>query len=82
MAMGFGVDETLGRWRVLSDHLALSTVGSITPDLCLLPVQQCRQHLAIMDIRGRGSHGVRQLRPTVAANRAFMPKCHRFPFLV
>src|SRR5690348_16048055 len=56
MAMRFRLDETLGLGRVLPDHLALSTVGGITPDARLLAMQQLGQHLTVMHIGGCPCH--------------------------
>ena len=42
MAMGFGLDETLGLGRVLPNDVALPAVGRITPHPRLLAMQQLR----------------------------------------
>ncbi len=42
MSMGVGLDEALGLGGVLLKHLALSAIGGIAPDACLLTVQQLR----------------------------------------
>ena len=42
MSIGFGLDEALGLGGVLLKHLALSAIGGIAPDACLLTVQQLR----------------------------------------
>jgi len=39
MPMGFPLDETLGVWGMLPDHLALSTIGRVAPDPGLLAMQ-------------------------------------------
>lgn len=45
MAVGFRLDEALGSRRVVLNHMALSTVGRITPDAGLLAMEQLRHHL-------------------------------------
>ncbi len=65
MAMGFRLDEALGTGGVVPDHVALPAVGGIAPPPRLLPMQQVRQHLAVMHIRRRGCHRMDQLGPAV-----------------
>ena len=50
MAMGFGLDETLGLGRVLPNDVALPAVGRIAPHPRLLAMQQMGQRLAIMHV--------------------------------
>ncbi len=68
MTMGFGLNEALSMWRVVLNHLTLPAVGGIAPHSRLLTMQQLGQHLAVMDMRRRGRHGVNQFGPTVYPN--------------
>lgn len=42
VAMGFRLDEALGPWCVVLNHVTLSAVGRIAPDPCRSPMQQLR----------------------------------------
>ncbi len=68
IAMGFGLDETFGIGSILLNDVALPAVGCIAPDPRLLPVQQLRQHLAVMHIGRRGGDRMNQRGAAVDAN--------------
>ena len=79
--MRFRLDETLGLGRVRSDHVALSTIGGITPHPCFFSMQQFRQDLTVMDIGRRGRHGMNQLRLAVHANMCLHAEIPLVPLL-
>ena len=68
MAMGFRLHGALGLGRVLTNDVALSTVGGIAPHPCPLAMQQLRSHLTVMHIRRRGCDRMNQLRLAVHVN--------------
>ena len=81
MAMGFGLDEALGRRGVVRNDLRLFTVGGIAPDPSLLPMQQLRQHLAVMHSRRRRGDRMNQFRLTVDADMRLHAEVPRLAFL-
>lgn len=79
--MGLGLNETLRIRGVLPDYVALSTVGLIAPDPCLLPMQQLRQHLAVMHIGRRRRHRMTHVGAAVHVDMRLHAIVPLLPFL-
>lgn len=80
--MGFGLDEILSMRSVVLNHVALPAVGSSAPHAGLLPMQQLRQHLAVMHICGGGRRGMNQLGSAIHSDRGPHAEIPLVPFFV
>ncbi len=74
------MSEVLRIGRGGADRLTLPAIGAVSPHPVFRPVQEVRQDLRVVHVRGRRDHRVDELQFAVDADMRLHPKYHWFPF--